>query len=73
MKKQTVTSEEKGKDYKIIVRSDIVGEIAKELEQIKKWLGTTYMTEALKFCIHQTYLGLKEGKVRVDENIKENS
>jgi len=56
---------------KISIRSDLDEESSKELLEIKKWLGTKYITEAVKFCIRQTYVALKRGKIqlpKIDDN-----
>jgi len=57
-------------EIRVTVRSDFTGSIAEELLTIKKWLGTSYVTEAVKFCIHQTYLGYKRGEMRIEQESK---
>lgn len=57
-------------ETKITIRSDFTGEIADQLLEIKAWLGTGYTSEALRFCISQTYRLFKAKEFKYDEKQK---
>ena len=54
------------KDKEIIsLRMDLDPHTSKEFKIIQQWLNSQNRTEVVRFCIHQVYLGLKEGKLSV--------
>lgn len=50
---------------KVQLRSDLDEKTSEMLLFIKKWLNTNYNTEAVKFCIKQTYEALKDSGTTV--------
>lgn len=45
---------------RIAVRSDLDVKSSEELRDILDWLGSDTVTFAIKFCIHQVWLGLNK-------------